>query len=301
MAEAAAAARRAKLALGTVQWGMAYGIAGRGQPDPGEVDRILAAGRQAGITVLDTAPAYGSAEAVIGGHAARTADMHIVTKTQTILSSRIEAADIAAVEAALEASFTRLHTPTVYAVLVHSAGNLLLPGGDTLWALLARYRDAGRIGRIGVSVYGPEQCRAISDRFPVEIVQLPFNLYDRRFLESGMLGELKARGVEIHARSAFLQGLLLMSPATLPAHFDAIRGHQARLHDWLHARNMTPLAGALQFCLQQSLIDRVVVGCETAGQLGEILDAAADEGPSMLQSPFALTDETIVDPSRWPK
>lgn len=298
--EAAAPANaRAKLALGTVQWGMSYGIAGRGQPSAAEVGDILALGKRAGITMLDTAHVYGSAEKVIG--AQDTAGMRIVTKTLKMRPSRIESAEIAAVEAALEDSFARLQQASVYAVLVHDADNLLIPGADRLWKLLERYRDAGRIGRIGVSVYDPAQCRAVASAFPVEIVQLPFNVYDRRFRESGVLSELKARAVEVHARSAFLQGLLLMSPESLPRHFDAIRGHHARLHAWFGAHNMSALAGSLHFCLQEAHVDRVVVGCETAAQLGEILDAAAAEAPSMLQTPFALTDPNIIEPTRWPK
>lgn len=278
---------------------MSYGIAGRGQPSAAEVGGILAVGKRAGLTVLDTAHAYGSAEEVIGAH--DIAGMQIVTKTLAIRSPQIESAEIAAVEAALKESFTRLRQHSVHAVLVHDAGNLLSPGADGLWKLLERYRDAGRIGRIGVSVYDPAQCRAIASAFPLEIVQLPFNIYDQRFRESGVLSELKARTVEVHARSAFLQGLLLMSPASLPGHFGAIRDHHARLHAWFRAHDMSTLAGSLQFSLQEPLIDRVVVGCETALQLGEILDAALAESPSMLQIPFALSDPNIIEPSRWPK
>ena len=299
MPEATTADRHGKLALGTVQWGMSYGIAGRGQPSAAEVGDILAMGNRAGLTVLDTAHAYGSSEEVIG--AQDTAGMQIVTKTLAIRSSRIESAEIAAVEAALKESFTRLRRSSVHAVLVHDAGNLLIPGADGLWKLLERYRDAGRIGRIGVSVYDPAQCRAIASAFPLEIVQLPFNVYDQRFRESGVLSELKARAVEVHARSAFLQGLLLMPPASLPGHFNAIRDHHARLHDWFRAHRMSALAGSLHFCLQETHIDRVVVGCEAAAQLGEILDAAAAAAPSMLQTPFALADPDIIEPSRWPK
>ncbi len=305
MPEAAKAAL-AKLALGTVQWGMRYGIAGRGQPTTAEVDDILAKGRQAGVTMLDTAHAYGSAEQVIGALAPSAAGMHIVTKTLAVRSSRIESTEIAAVEAALESSFARLQRSSVYAVLVHAAGDLLLPGADALWKLLEGYRDAGRIGRIGVSVYDPQQCRDILATFPVEIVQLPFNIYDQRFRTSGVLSELKGRAVEVHARSAFLQGLLLMPPGDLPNHFDSVRDHHARLHDCFRANALSPLAGALQFCLQEPLIDRVVVGCETTGQLTEILEAATAKARSMLQSPgapapFALTDVNIIEPSRWPK
>ena len=290
----------AKLALGTVQWGMSYGIAGRGQPEAAEVGAILAAATRAGISVLDTAHAYGSSEEVIGTQSL-AAPMRVVTKTRPVRSSRIETAACDAVEAALEQSFQRLRRSSVYAVLVHDAGDLLVPGADRLWKLLERYRAAGSIGRIGVSVYTPAQCRAVAAAFPLEIVQLPFNIYDQRFLESGALAELKAGGVEVHARSAFLQGLLLMPPAALPAHFDGIRDHHARFHAFAATHGVSPLKAALAFCLRQADIDHVVVGCEKVGQIEEILTAAAVEAPLLLPQSFALTDVNIIEPSRWPK
>ncbi len=280
---------------------MRYGIAGRGQPDSREVGAILAAARAAGVSMLDTAHAYGSAEQVIGELHAAARDFDIVTKPPPVRAAAIDGAHCAAVEAALEESLGRLRREAVYALLVHDAGNLLMPGADRLWALLARFRAAGKVGRIGVSVYNPEQCAAVMERFPIEIVQLPLNIYDQRFLASGALAALKARGVEVHARSAFLQGLLLMAPADLPPHFTAIRGLHARLGGLYAAHGMSPLAGALHFCLGQPLVDRVVVGCETAAQFQEIRAAAAGPAPAVLYSEFAVADPALLEPSRWPK
>lgn len=295
------AAGSAKLALGTVQWGMRYGITGRGQPDSGEVAAILAAARTAGVSLLDTAHAYGSAEQVIGGLPVAAQAFDIVTKTLPLRTPEISAAQCAAVEAALEESLARLHRAAVYAVLAHDAGDLLAPGGDRLWKILERFKSAGKIRRIGVSVYNPDQCRAMAAAFPIEIVQLPLNIYDQRFLTSGVLDALKARGVEIHTRSAFLQGLLLMPPAELPPHFTTIRDHHTRLEGVFAAQGLSPLTGALRFCLDQPLVDRVVVGCETAAQFAQIQAAATAPAPDVLYSDFALADPAILEPSRWPK
>jgi aryl-alcohol dehydrogenase-like predicted oxidoreductase len=280
---------------------MRYGIAGRGQPTSDEVGAILAAGKRAGIAMLDTAHGYGSSESVIGAHEAATAPMRIVTKTRAVRRDRITAADLDQVEAALEESLKRLRRPSVYAVLVHDAGDLLCPGADILWQALERFRAAGKAERIGVSVYNPAQYRSLAAAFPLDIIQLPFNLYDQRFLETGALADLQSRGVEVHARSAFLQGLLLMAPDALPPHFDGIRDHHRRFHGWAGAHRLSPLAAALHFCLQQPAIGRVVVGCENAGQIEEILTAAAVDAPLQSDPSLALTDVDIIDPSRWPK
>lgn len=280
---------------------MRYGIAGRGQPAPSEVAAILEAARIAGVRVLDTAHAYGSAERVIGDLQAAAASFDITTKTLAVKTPSIDDEQCAAVAAALEQSLRRLRRPSVDAVLVHHPADLLARGGDRLWRVLERFRADGKTRRIGVSVYNPDQCRAIAAAFPIEIVQLPFNIYDQRFLEAGVLAELKARDVEIHTRSAFLQGLLLMAAGVLPPHFSAIRERHATLHGMFAAHGMTPLAAALHFCLSQPLVDRVVVGCETAAQFAEIAAAAAGPAPAMLYSDFAVTDAHIVEPSQWPK
>lgn len=279
---------------------MRYGITGRGQPAPAEVRAILDAARAAGVSTLDTAHAYGSAERVIGELAA-AASFNIVTKTLPVRKPVIGDDHCAAVAAALEESLARLRRPAVYAVLVHDPGDLLARGGDRLWQVLERFRAGGKARRIGVSVYNPDQCRAIAAAFPIEIVQLPLNIYDQRFLATGVLADLKARGVEVHTRSAFLQGLLLMAADDLPPHFSAIRARHSALQNMLAAHGATPLAAALHFCLRQPLVDRAIVGCETAAQFAEIRDAAAGAVPDMLYSDFAVADADIVEPSRWPK
>lgn len=279
---------------------MRYGIAGRGQPGPAEITAILDTARAAGISMLDTAHAYGTAERVIGDLAAAAA-FDVVTKTLPLRRPAIDDAGCHAVAGALEQSLARLRRPSVYAVLVHDAGDLLARGGGGLWKVLEDFRAAGKAQRIGVSVYSPEQCRAVTEAFPVEIVQLPFSIYDQRFLQTQGLADLKTRGIEVHTRSAFLQGLLMMNPGALPAHFDAIREHQAAFHDGCTASGITPLAAALQFCLRQPLVDRVVVGCETRPQFEEIRRAAQAAPPAMVYSEFAVTDPNIVEPSRWPK
>lgn len=292
----------AKLGLGTVQWGMPYGISNvAGQTGASEVARILDRARGAGVSLLDTAHGYGDAERVLGECAAASQGFAIVTKTPPHRRP-LEPADVARFEAACSESLRRLDAQQLEALLVHSADNLLGPNADRLWAALEEIRGDGRARKIGVSVYHPGQLERIVERFRVDLVQLPYSVFDQRFTRSGALAALKREGIEVHARSAFLQGLVLMQPGTLPPHFASIARRHADLHRALREAGMSPLEGALRHCLARPDLDRVVVGCENLAQLGEILRAAPGEFPGTIDtSVFAIEEERIIDPSQWPR
>jgi len=131
-----------------------------------------------------------------------------------------------------------------------------------------------------------------------DLVQVPVNVFDQRLVKSGALAELKRRGIQVHARSAFLQGLLLMAPAKLPAYFEPIRDRIEAWHSFCAERDLTPLAGALGFATGLADVDRVVVGVESVQQLQEVI-AAAVPLPAADFATFALDDPAFVDPSRW--
>lgn len=292
------AARR--LGLGTVQWGLDYGIANvAGRPADAEISAMLEMAAAAGIDTLDTAHAYGEAQAVLGRLKARRGGFRIVTKTAVPLPGADAAA--AAVRGFAD-SLAVLGEDAVYALMAHRGGALLEADGHLLWAAMVAERAAGRVERIGVSVYAPEELAAILERYEPDIVQLPYNIYDQRFALSGLLDRLAARGVEVHTRSAFLQGVLAMPAEALPPHFAAIAGHHRRLHAAAAAAGCTPVEAALAFCLNDARIARVVIGCETATQLEGILSAAAVKSEATINfAAFALSDESIILPTHWPR
>lgn len=289
-----------KLGLGTVQWGLKYGVANRGaKVGIAEVASILDVAAEAGVSLLDTAYSYGDAEDVIGRLSDRSAPFTVVTKTKPALPGDIGAAHVDDVARAIDESLRRLSGWAVAAILVHDCDSLFRRGGERLWRYLADQKAVGRVAGIGVSVYAPDQARRAVAAYGPDLIQLPLNIYDQRFITSGTLAFLKQRGVEIHTRSAFLQGLMLMAPTEMPPHFDTVRAHHAALHAALAEAKTSPLSAALRFCLAQPEVDRVIVGCESAGQLREILAASAETGPLPPTTAFAIEDEKIINPSLW--
>ncbi|MBS1962176.1 MAG: aldo/keto reductase [Bdellovibrionales bacterium] len=283
-----------KLGLGTVQFGLPYGVSNAaGQTSGEEVSRILAVAGRAGMDLLDTAAAYGESEAVIGRSAERSS-FRIVTKTP-----RISADGATAVRAAFESSLEKLRIPRVDGLLVHHAGDLLGPEGDAVWSEMLRLRDAGLVANIGASVYTGAEIDSLLSRFPIELIQIPFNVLDQRLLRSGHLARLKANGVEIHARSAFLQGLLLMDFAKIDPWFDPYRGLLDDYACAIATAGLSPLEAALGYSLSVPEIDRVICGVNNATQLEEILIAAKKTVDPRSFSAFASEEPLLLDPSRW--
>jgi len=153
-------------------------------------------------------------------------------------------------------------------------------------------------------VYDPAQFFVLQQRYALDLVQLPYNIYDQRYVTSGMAGHAKSRGVEVHVRSAFLQGILLIKQGKLPLHFAGVQGHHAALWAEYEALGLSPLQAALGFCLACPGNEKVVVGCERPDQLDGILRAVAvtvsSDGLQRLGK-FALEDTNIINPSNWCK
>jgi aryl-alcohol dehydrogenase-like predicted oxidoreductase len=280
-----------KLALGTVQFGLDYGIANAvGRVPSEEISGILATARRAGITVLDTAVAYGDSEERLGD--AGVDDFSVVSKLPSPMR------DAATIAIAVRASLARLRRPELYGLLLHRSSDLLGNNGDEVFAALCALKHKGLVKKIGVSIYDPEELAPLIDRYDIDLVQSPYNVLDRRIATSGWLGRLKERGIEVHARSAFLQGLLLMRKAQRPARFAQWAPQLDAWDEWLVETAQSPLAGALSFVIAEGMIDRVVVGVDSDRHLQEIVAASGLPGPPAPLS-LASNDRHLINPAMW--
>jgi aryl-alcohol dehydrogenase-like predicted oxidoreductase len=284
-----------RLALGTVQFGLPYGIANAtGQVPRKEVAAILAHAFAAGLDTLDTAIAYGDSEHRLGQLG--VAAWRIVSKLPAIPP---QCPDVEAwAHASVDDTLSRLHVPRLHGLLVHKAPELCGPRGPELRRALESVRASGKAAKIGVSVYGPDELDELSSVGPFDLVQAPFNAFDQRLQTSGWLARLSAAGTEIHVRSVFLQGLLLMKASDRPLRFQRWQPLWDAWDGWLETDGLTALAACLRFVLSQPLFDRVIVGVDSVGQLREILDTSnlppLDPPPTL-----AIEDPDLINPSRW--
>lgn len=282
-----------RLGLGTAQFGLDYGISNAGGKTPREeVARILDCAERGDIDLLDTASLYGDSEAAIGAAIEPGRPFRIVTKTP--------GGDAAAMHRGFEQSLARLRRGCLYGLLVHAPGDLLKPGGDLLWREMTALRDAGLVEKIGFSAYTGDELDALLARFRPDLVQVPLNALDQRLLQDGRLAGLKHLGVEVHARSVFLQGLLLMGMDRVPADLRGSR-ELAAYADFLARNGISRLQGALQFIRGVDLVDVALVGVTSHEQLQECIGVF--EHPPAAPSDYAALasrDDILLNPSKWP-
>lgn len=288
-----------KIGIGSAQFGLDYGISNpAGVTPPSDVKLILDRADAAGVRIIDTAPLYGAAEEVLGkclpGHR-----FDIITKTPsfTDIPEKDGAGHLIRI---FERSLARLGAGRVYGLLMHHAGDLLKPGGKALYEAMTALKHAGKVSRIGASIYDPEQVDQLLDRFAIDLIQVPVNVLDQRLIAGGHLARLKTAGVEIHARSAFLQGVLLMPTEELPAHFEPIKPLLRRYCRWLAERGLDPLGAAIGFMVGLAHIDAVIIGVSTLQQFSEVLARSKSALDAEEFREFALNDRAMVNPALWP-
>lgn len=292
-----------RIALGTAQFGLDYGITNTtGRVGGEDVGRMLDTAWRGGVGLLDTAAAYGGSEESLGqaleGQHGRP--WRLITKTVPLRKNAITASDIDVVDQGFAASLRHLRTDGVETLLVHHAQDLLVPGGEALYAWLREQQVAGRTLHIGVSVYGGEETAALLDRFKFDVVQLPASLADQHLLRDGTVDRLAQAGVEIHVRSLYLQGLLLADPAFVASRFPKQAEWALALREECRARGCSSLQACISFFRSQTAFKVAVVGATRVEEVDALL-AAWDTAPVADWSGWAVQDTGFTDPREWSK
>jgi len=284
-----------RLALGTVQFGVNYGIANAaGQVAAVEVVRILALAQHRGISTLDTAINYGQSEDVLGE--CGIAGWQVVTKLPALPEAAVDVASW--VDTQMRQSLARLQVASVHAVLLHRPQDLFGKHGDALLKALESIKLQGLAVKTGISVYSPEELERFYALQHFDMVQAPFSILDQRLLNSGWLAKLNGMGVEVHTRSAFLEGLLLMKPAQRPAKFGRWQAVWQCWDDWLAAHGITPLQACVRYPLSLPAISKVLIGVDSAMHLQQIANAVMGTLPPPPDWPMPLDLELLL-PSLW--
>lgn len=271
--------RFSQLMLGTVQFGLPYGIANRsGQPSPAEVRRIVAAALAGGVNTFDTASAYGTSEAVLGETLDRLGaldDVTIVTKIRPLTADELADPNLGhrAVRESVLASCRRLRLDHLPVVLFHREEDAVC------FAALEELRKQGRVGHWGVSCdHDPGSAIRFIESSRVEALQLPGNLLDGRHLRGGVLPVAEQAHTAVFVRSVYLQGLLLMSDQEIPTPLRGVLSVRNELRTIARDGGMTLQELALRYVLSLPGVTSVVVGVETADQLEKNLAIFA-QGP----------------------
>ena len=292
------------IVLGTVQLGMDYGVANRqGQPSTRTVAVIVETAWNHGIRVFDTAQGYGDSESVLG-RALRDLGVIAEARVASKLSPPLNPLDLVAIETAIERTFDRLGTNRLWCMMLHVAA--WLDHWDAgLGGLLRRYRDAGRIEHLGVSLNSPDEAPRCLSHPDIEILQVACNAWDRRMLRRGVLQTATHNGQLCCVRSIYLKGLLTLPPSEVAQRIPIATEASRRWHEVCRGSHMSPMELAVRYAM--TLQAPLVIGAETPQQIADTVHWAK-QGPlpaetidRLAQTIDPVVDDTILTPSRWEK
>ena len=289
-----------KIALGTAQFGLPYGISNtHGQVNRAEMDEIWQVARDANITMLDTAIAYGNSEENIG--ATESVGFDIVTKLPPLPDAETPVTEW--VQRQIENSLSKLKRNSVYGLLLHNPADLLAANGEELLAALVNLKRDGLIKKFGVSIYSPTELDSLFSQIPKikpDIVQAPLNVIDQSIASSGWLTRLSEMNVEIHVRSVFLQGLLLQQPNERAAGFSRWTSVFAQFDSWSSAQQMSALTACLGHVFSYPEVSKIIIGVTSANELRQIVTASSGDHVRAPQS-LQVTDVDLIQPMNWNK
>ncbi len=284
-----------KLVLGTVQFGLDYGINNRtGKPTADSVAAILDLAFQQGIRILDTAEAYGNAQEVIGDyHRTSSHRFDIVTKFS---AGRKDLSDN--LTERVSQDLKTLEVDHLYAYMFHSFKDF-----ETYYEHyrtdIEALKKQGLIKKFGVSIYTNDEFESLL-AYPVDLVQLPFNILDNKVQRGALIEAAKEKGMEVHTRSAFLQGLFFME--SLPDKLKALKPYLDQIAKASVTHQISLADIALNYAIQQTQIDQVLIGVETVAQLHQNLESLNRRVPAELMAQLdelCVRESALLNPSTW--
>lgn len=282
-----------RLIVGTAQFGLGYGITNNFKRlDDETVAEILTTAVAGGVNTFDTAEAYGDAQERLGRLMPLGADVQYISKftldcDPTTASLYSDAA-------------SRLRVDTIAGLLVHRVGDLLDERFPAALKIIRAARRDGAIERFGVSVYDLDDLELALATMPdLSLIQIPGSIIDRRLLDSPVVTELRSGGVEVHVRSAFLQGLLLAVPNRLAAPFEQLRPILEDLDAWAAAAETSRLAVVLGYLASHDNADAVVVGAAKGVELRAVLEAWTNPSTDVPMPVAGALPLHIIDPRLW--
>ncbi len=296
-----------KLALGTVQFGLDYGINNPvGKPSREKSLAMIDFAYEKGVRIFDTANAYGEAEEILGEFTKSrglAGKIKIITKLNADITGEPPDKIEKIITKNLAESLKRLGSEYVDGYLLHNPEHVR---EDKIVNILHGFKKQGLVRNIGVSIYEEADAIHAAKIKEIDYIQVPYNIFDQRLDKTDFFKLAKRNGKTVFARSTYLQGLFFMPEEKIPQALAAAKIYLSKLDKIIGKYDLTRQQAALRFSLSNESIDYVVLGVDDMNQLAECIDIAkqdiyygkcADE----LRIEFADTDKKIISPNLWGK
>ena len=284
-----------RIAIGTAQVGSQYGVANTsGILVENQIKKVLLMAQNEGVDTIDTASNYGKSEAILGN--LNINNFKVITKLPAVPKDCLNIRKW--VDGVVESSLESLNVKKIYGILFHNPNQLLTNYGAELYTALDKYKQKDIISKIGISIYSPSQLDLLLPKFSIDIVQTPFNLIDRRILNSGWLEKLSNKNIEIHIRSVFLQGLLLMPHSNIPNKFSNWDSVWMKWNNWLSDNKVSAVHACLSFVESFKEVDKIIVGVDSLNHFEQIIQAMRKLPITNIIN-IESQDELLINPSNW--
>jgi len=287
-----------KLSLGTVQFGLDYGIANSsGQPTQDSVNQIIEYLYNNKVNCFDTAQAYGNSEEVLGKAIKNKSQLHLISKLKSdiFISNAIEN---------VEESLQNLNISSLYALLLHDS-ELLYKWSDEYDQIIQELKNRDKIKYFGVSIYTNEDFELAINNKEIEFIQIPFNIFDQRAIRQGWLEKAKRYDKLIFIRSIFLQGLFFMDRSNLPKNLEQAKEPLNILDKYSKKLEMSLSELALNFVDSTATDSLLLFGCDNIEQAKENivnynqLKKLDTQIISDITKSFKDVDDSIYNPTKW--
>lgn len=261
----------ARICLGTAQLGMDYEIFPKyGKPSKKDTFEILDTALQNGIEYIDTAQAYGNAEELLGEYGINRYKINVITKVMPNTFKNNRPPKHRELINMTKKSLDKMKIDKLYGLLLHTPNDLY---NRKLIEQLVELKDEGLVDGIGVSVYHSiDACNAL-EKDVIDIIQMPYSVFDQRAKQEYILSSANIPGIEMHIRSIFLKGILTRSPYEMPYEIiKPINSDLIRFEKIIEKYGFSKQEACFLFALTNPDIDVAVFGVHTKKQLLENIE-----------------------------
>ncbi len=280
--------------LGSAKFGHSYGSFNNNKKiNLEELNAIIKIAKKHGINFIDTSQDYKKSENVIGN--LNIKNFNFITKIPKLSNTNHKPKDF--IKLAFEKSLQKLKTNKLYGLLFRSPSCLIREPYFSFWNEAKKLKEKKLVKKVGITIYNPEELDIVYEKLKPDIVQFPYNVFDQRLKKTGWIDSLYDNKVELHARSIFLQGLLLIEKSRLPDKFSDFYLDWNDYHAWLKKTNISALEACLNFVMAEKKISKIVIGVDTSQQLLEIINVKFKN--IMFSTWKKNIDERVYNPLKW--
>lgn len=284
-----------KILIGTANFQKKYGFFNKSQVNYNELRRIVSSIKRKKIKGIDTAISYKNVDDLLGN--IKISNLKIYSKIPKLPENCKNVENW--VENQVKKSKNKLKIKTFEGFYLHNPSDLLSKKGVKLFKTLKRLKKDGIVNKIGISIYEFSTFEKINKDFKMDMIQIPFNIFDRRINLKKIAKIVKKENIEIHVRSIFLQGILLKEKNEISTYFNKWDNVLSRWNKWCFKNKLSKLQTCINFVFNNKIADKIIIGIRSTKEFREIIKCVEKKSKKYPKNIYSK-DLGLIDPRRWP-